>query len=56
MKNAFFWLQPPAHAGSSFADFYTLKLETRVSSETSVYTIPARLHIPEDGVLQQLNL
>jgi hypothetical protein len=35
MKNAVFW-QPPAHAGSSFADFSTLKMEAIRSSETSV--------------------
>jgi hypothetical protein len=27
-------LQPPAHAGSSLADFSTLKMEARRSSET----------------------
>jgi hypothetical protein len=31
-------LQPPAHAGSSFADFSTLKIEAIRSSETSVHT------------------
>jgi hypothetical protein len=44
-------LQPPAHAGSSLADFYTLKMETIRSSETSVYTISTRRYIPEAGIL-----
>jgi hypothetical protein len=46
-------LQTPAHAGSSLADFSTLKMETIRSSETSVhFTRSARRHIPEDGILQ----
>jgi hypothetical protein len=45
-------LQPPAHAGSSLADFYTLKMRPILSSETSVYKKSARHHIPEDGSLQ----
>jgi hypothetical protein len=44
-------LQPPAHAGSSLADFSTLKMEAIRSSETSVHTRSARRHIPEDGIL-----
>jgi hypothetical protein len=44
-------LQPPAHAGSSLADFSTLKMEPIRSSETSVYTRSTRLHIQEDGIL-----
>jgi hypothetical protein len=44
-------LQPPAHAGSSLADLYTLKMEAIHFSETSVYTISIRRHIPEDGIL-----
>jgi hypothetical protein len=44
-------LQPPAHAGSSHADFSTLKIEAISSSETSVHTRPTRRHIPEDGIL-----
>jgi hypothetical protein len=44
-------LQPPAHAGSSLADFSTLKMEAICSSETSVHTRSTRLHIPADGVL-----
>jgi hypothetical protein len=32
-------VQPPAHAGSSFAEFTTLKMEAIRSSETSVHTI-----------------
>jgi hypothetical protein len=31
-------LQPPAHAGSSLADFSTLKMEAIRSSETSIHT------------------
>jgi hypothetical protein len=46
-----YMLQPPAHGGSLLADFYILKLETIRSSETSVYTISTRRHIPEDGIL-----
>jgi hypothetical protein len=45
------WLQPPAHASSSLADFSTLKMEAIRSSETSVYTRYTPRHIPEDGVL-----
>jgi hypothetical protein len=44
-------LHPPAHAGSSLADFCTLKMETIYSSETSVHTRPTRFHITENGVL-----
>jgi hypothetical protein len=44
-------LQQPAHAGSSLADFYTLKMEAIRSSETSVHTRSTRRHIPEDGIL-----
>jgi hypothetical protein len=44
-------LQPPAHAGSSLADFSTLKKEAIRSSETSGYTRSTRHHIPEDGIL-----
>jgi hypothetical protein len=65
MKNAVFWdLTPsrpclnsrfgqeaPAHAGSSPADFSTLKMEAIRSTETTVYTISTRRHIPEDGIL-----
>jgi hypothetical protein len=48
-----FWLslQPPAHAGYSFADFSTLKMEAIRSSEMSVYTRSTQRHIPEDGIL-----
>jgi hypothetical protein len=45
-------LQPPAHAGSSFADFSTLKMEAIRSSETSVHTRSTRSHIPEDGIFR----
>jgi hypothetical protein len=44
-------LQPPAHAGSSLADFSTLKMEAIRSSETSVHTKSTRRHIPEGGIL-----
>jgi hypothetical protein len=46
--------QPPAHAGSSLADFSTLKMEAIRSSETSVPTISTRRHIPEDGILHSV--
>jgi hypothetical protein len=53
-------LQLPAHAGSSLADFSTLKMEAIRSSEMSVQsTTSTRRHTPEDGILQndfQLNL
>jgi hypothetical protein len=45
-------LQPPAHAGSSLADFCILKMEAIRSSETSVHTRYTWRHIPEDGILQ----
>jgi hypothetical protein len=45
-------LQPPAHAGSSLADFSTLKMKAICSSETSVHTRSTGRHIPEDGILQ----
>jgi hypothetical protein len=41
------------HAGSSIADFYTLKMEAIRSSETSVYTISTWRHIPEHGIHQE---
>jgi hypothetical protein len=47
-------LQPPAHAGSSLADFCTLKMEAIRSSKTSVYKVFTRCHIPEDGILHEL--
>jgi hypothetical protein len=46
------WLQPPAQADSSLADFSTLKMEAINSSGTSVHTRSTRRHIPEDGILQ----
>jgi hypothetical protein len=46
-------LQPPAHAGSSLADFSTLNIEAIRSPETSVQTRSTRRHIPEDGILQK---
>jgi hypothetical protein len=45
-------LQPLAHAGSSLADFSTLKMEAIRSSETSVHTRSTRRHIPEDDILR----
>jgi hypothetical protein len=48
-----FSLQPPVHAGSSLADFSTLKMEEIRSSETSFHTRSAQHHIPEDGILQE---
>jgi hypothetical protein len=42
----------PAHAGSSIADFSTLKMEAIRSSETPVhFTGSTRRHIPEFGIL-----
>jgi hypothetical protein len=41
-------LQPPANAGSSLADFSTLKMEAIRSSETSVHTRSTQFHIPEN--------
>jgi hypothetical protein len=40
-----------AHAGSSLADFSTMKMEVIRSSESSVHTRSTRCHIPEDGTL-----
>jgi hypothetical protein len=42
-------LQPPAQAGSSLADFSTMKMEAIYSSETSVHTRSTRRHIPEEA-------
>jgi hypothetical protein len=44
-------LQPTSQAGSSLADFSTLKMEAICSSETSIHTRSTRCHIPEDGIL-----
>jgi hypothetical protein len=46
--------QPPAHAGSSLADYSTLKMESIRSSETSIHTRSTQRHIPEDGIHQVL--
>jgi hypothetical protein len=46
-------LQPPAHVGSSLADFSSLKTEAIRSSETSVHTRCTQQHIPEDGILHR---
>jgi hypothetical protein len=40
-----------AHAGSSLADFSTLKMEVIRPSETSVRTRSTRRHIAEDSIL-----
>jgi hypothetical protein len=46
-------LQLPAHAGSSLADFSTLKMEAIRSSKTSVQSATfTRRHTPEDGILR----
>jgi hypothetical protein len=52
-RNDWAWLslQPPAHAGSSLAEFSTRKMEAVRSSETSVHTRSTRHHIQEDGIL-----
>jgi hypothetical protein len=44
-------LQPPPHAGSSLAEFSTLKMKAMHSSETSVHTRTTRHHIKENGIL-----
>jgi hypothetical protein len=44
-------LQSPAHADSSLADFSTLKMDAKCSSETSVHTRSTQRHIPENGIL-----
>jgi hypothetical protein len=59
MKNVVFWdvalcrscLQPPVQAGSSLADFSTLKIEAIRSSVTSVNARSSQRHIPEDDIL-----
>jgi hypothetical protein len=38
-------------AGSSLADFSTLKMEAIRSSKTSIHTRSTRRHITEDGIL-----
>jgi hypothetical protein len=46
----------PAQAGSSLVDFSsTLKMEAIRSSETLVYTISIRRHIPEDSIHHEYN-
>jgi hypothetical protein len=45
-------LQPCDHAGSSFADLSSLKMEAIRSSETSVHIRYTRHHITEDSILQ----
>jgi hypothetical protein len=44
-------MQPPAHAGSSLADFSSLRMEPIRSSETSVHSRSTRRHNPQDGNL-----
>jgi hypothetical protein len=43
--------EPSAHVGSSFTDFYTLKMEVIHSSKTSVHTRSTWHHIPEYNIL-----
>jgi hypothetical protein len=43
--------EPPAQAGSSLADFSTLKMEAIHSFETLVHTRSTRRHILKDGIL-----
>jgi hypothetical protein len=45
------WMQPPAHTGSSLADFSTMKMEAIRSSDTSVHTRSTGRDVPEDGIL-----
>jgi hypothetical protein len=45
-------LQPLAQAGSSLAYFFTLKMETTCSSETSAHSRYIRRHIPENDIIQ----
>jgi hypothetical protein len=45
------YMQLPAQAESSLADFSTPKMEAIRSSETSVHTRSTGRHIPEDGIL-----
>jgi hypothetical protein len=45
------WVQPPAHADFSLADFSTVNMEAIRSSEKSVHIRSTRRHIPEDGIL-----
>jgi hypothetical protein len=42
---------PHGHAGSSLADFSTLKMEVILSFETSVHTRNTRRRIPGNGIL-----
>jgi hypothetical protein len=44
-------LQPPSHAGSSLADFSTLKIVAILFSETSVHTRSTQHHFLEYGIL-----
>jgi hypothetical protein len=45
---------PPDHAGSSRADFSTLKMEAIRFSEKSVQTRSTRGHNPEDGIFSSI--
>jgi hypothetical protein len=47
--------EPPAHAGSTLADFSILKMEAIRSSESSVHTRSTGRHMPEDGIFQKSN-
>jgi hypothetical protein len=53
LKNVVFQLslQPPAQAGSSLADFSTLKMEAIRSSETLIHTRSTRRHIQQNDIL-----
>jgi hypothetical protein len=48
-------LQPPAHTGSLFEDFSTLKMEAIRPQNVGSHKITL-CHIPEDGILQLLGL
>jgi hypothetical protein len=49
-------LQPPAHAGSSCADFSTLKMGAICSSKTLVHIRSTWHHIIENDILQNVIL
>jgi hypothetical protein len=49
-------LQPSAHAGSSFADFSTRRMEAMLSSETSAHTRFTLRHIPEDAAFFSIKI
>jgi hypothetical protein len=45
--------EPTADAGNTLADLFTLKLETILSSKTSVDARSTQRHIPEDDILHK---